>query len=221
MAEGDVATRDGIRAVLDRDGGFEVVAEAADAAEAVQSALSEKPDVCLLDLSLPGGGLAAIWEIAARLPEAKVVVLAQSDDDADLFGALRAGVDGYLLTSMNLDLLPDALVRACSGAAADQRPLAPPVLQRFRRRDPRTRRPATGETARRRLTVREREVLELLAQGWSTAEIAGWLVLSHSAVRVHIASIVRKLGVGDRAAAADLFRRRMDVLTASRCGADK
>ena len=221
IAEDDPATRDRIRAALDRDEGFEVIAAAADAAGAVHAALLEKPDVCLLDLGLPGGGLAAIWEIAARLPDAKVVVLAQADDDADLFGALRAGVDGYLLTSTDPGLLPDALDRACSGATVNQRALAPQVLQRFRRRDPRSRRPASGEAARRRLTGREREVLDLLAQGWSTAEIAGWLVLSHSAVRVHIAAIVRKLGVPDRAAAADLFRRRMDVLTASPCGADK
>ena len=221
IAEGDSAARDVIRAVLDRDEDFEVVADAADAAGAVQSALREKPDVCLVDLAVPGGGLAATWEIAARLPDAKVVVLAQSDDDADLFGALRAGVDGYLLTTMKWDLLPDALDRVCSGTAEDQRALTPQVPHRFRRRDPRSRRPASGEAARRRLTAREREVLDLLAQGWSTAEIAGWLVLSHSAVRVHIASIVRKLGVPGRAAAADLFRRRIDILTACRSGAGK
>lgn len=214
IADGDAATRDRIRAALDSDGRFKVTAEAADAAEAVAVALAEKPDVCLVDLRLPGGGLAAIWEIAARLPESRVVVLTVSDDDTDLFGALRAGVDGYLPKTMSAGLLPDALDGARSSAVVVERTLVPRVLERYRRRDPRSRRPARAQAPASRLTGREREVLELLAQGWSTAEIAGWLVLSPSAVRVHIASIVRKLGVTDRAAAADFFRRRMDLLTA-------
>jgi DNA-binding NarL/FixJ family response regulator len=202
-----------MRAALGRDERFEITADAGDAAAAVREALRDKPDVSLLDLRMPGGGLAAIWEIAARLPEARVVVLSDSEEDPELFGALRAGVDGYLLKTMATGHFPDALDRACSGAAPVQRGFVPHVLERFRTRDPRSRRPAGGQAARRRLTSREREILELLAQGWSTAEIAGWLVLSPSAVRVHIAAIVRKLGVADRAAAADFFRRRMDVLT--------
>jgi DNA-binding NarL/FixJ family response regulator len=209
IADDHAPTRDDIRRALDGDGRFEVTAEAADAAAAVHSALREKPDVCLLDLRMPGGGLAAIWEIAARLPEARVVVLTVSDDDADLFGALRAGVDGYLLKTMNLNRLPDALNGVCSGEAAMERALVARVLERFRRQEPRWRRTAGGMPTRRRLTSREWEVLELLAQGRSTAQIAEQLVLSPSAVRVHIASIVHKLGVPDRAAAAALFRRRL------------
>ena len=210
IADDHAPTRDDIRRALNGDARFEICAEATDAAGAIQAALREKPDICLLDLRMPGGGLATVWEIAARLPEAKIVVLTVSDDDTDLFAALRYGVDGYLLKTMNLDRLPDALNGVCSGEAAMQPALVARVLEQFRQRGPRWRQPAGAGTAQR-LTSREWEVLELLAQGRSTAEIAARLVLSSSAVRVHIASIVRKLGVPGRAAAVDLFRRHSDT----------
>jgi DNA-binding NarL/FixJ family response regulator len=207
IADDHPPTRDDVRRALDGDERLDVCASAADAAEAVVAALRERPDICLLDIRMPGNGLAAAWEIKARLPKAKIVMLTVSDEDGDLFAALRAGADGYLLKTMNLQRLPDALAGVCSGEAAIQRTLVARVLERFHCREPRWRQPAGGGTAGRRLTSREWEVLELLAQGRSTAEIARRLVLSPSAVRVHIASIVRKLHVTDRAAAAELFCR--------------
>jgi DNA-binding NarL/FixJ family response regulator len=156
---------------------------------------------------MPGSGLAAAWEIAARLPRTKIVMLTVSDGENDLFAALRAGAAGYLLKTMNLERLPAALDGVCSGEAAMPRPLVARVLEQFRGREPRRRLPVAHGPAEGRLTSREWEVLELLAQGHSTADIAEKLVLSASAVRAHIASIVRKLQVADRAAAARLFRR--------------
>jgi DNA-binding NarL/FixJ family response regulator len=208
IADDHPPTRDDVRRALERDGRFDVCASAADAAEAVQAALCARPDVCLLDIRMPGSGLAAAWEISARLPQTKIVMLTVSDEDNDLFAGLRAGADGYLLKTMNLRRLPDALAGVCSGEAAMQRTLVARVLERFHGREPRWRHLATAGCWERRLTSREWEVLELLAQGRSTAEIAGQLVLSASAVRVHIASIVRKLEVANRAAAAELFHRR-------------
>jgi DNA-binding NarL/FixJ family response regulator len=210
IADDHEQTRDDVRRVLGDDARFEVCAEATDAAEAVQAAVSEKPDVCLLDISMPGGGLAAVWEIAARMPDAKIVILTVADNDADLFGALRAGASGYLLKTMNMNRLPDELNGVCTGEAAMPRTLVARVLERFRRPEPRWRQTVGAGHSQWRLTSREWEVLDLLAQGRSTAEIAERLVLSSSAVRVHIASIVRKLGVPDRAAAVELFRRRSD-----------
>jgi DNA-binding NarL/FixJ family response regulator len=207
IADDHPPTRDDVRRAIEDDERLDVCASAADAAEAVQAAVRERPDICLLDIRMPGSGLAAAWEIKARLPRAKIVMLTVSDEDNDLFAALRAGADGYLLKSMNLRRLPDALAGVCSGEAAIQRTLVARVLERFHGREPRWRQPAGGGTAEQRLTSREWEVLELLAQGRSTAEIAKRLVLSASAVRVHIASVVRKLDVTDRAAAAELFRR--------------
>lgn len=211
IADDHAPTRGDVRRVLDRDERFEICAEAADAAEAVQAALRGRPDICLLDLSMPGGGMAAAWEIASRVPEAKIVILTVSDNDASLFAALQAGVHGYLLKTMNLERLPDALNGLFHGEAAMQRTLVARVLERFHRREPRWRRAADAGSAQWRLTSREWEVLDLLAQGLSTAEIAERLVLSSSAVRVHIASIVRKLGVPSRAAAVELFRRRPET----------
>jgi two-component system, NarL family, nitrate/nitrite response regulator NarL len=208
IADDHAPTRHDVRRVLDRDARFEVCAEAADAAEAVQAALRERPDICLLDVSMPGGGLAAVWEITSRLPEAKIVILTVSDNDASLFAALRAGVRGYLLKTMDLNRLPEALDGVCHGEAAMSATLLTRVIERFRRREPRWRQADGSGRAPWRLTSREWEVLDLLAQGLSTAEIAERLVLSSSAVRVHIASIVRKLGVPNRAAAVELFRRR-------------
>jgi DNA-binding NarL/FixJ family response regulator len=207
IADDHPPTRDDVRRALEGDQRLAVCASAADAVEAVQQAVRERPDVCLLDIRMPGSGLAAAWEIAARLPQAKIVMLTVSDEENDLFAALWAGADGYLLKTMDLRRLPDALAGVCSGEAAMQRTLVARVLERFHGREPRWRHLAGSGTAERRLTSREWEVLELLAQERSTAEIAQRLVLSPSAVRVHIASIVRKLHVADRDKAAELFRR--------------
>jgi len=211
VADDHPPTRADVRGVLDRDGRFEICAEAADAAGAVRQALHEKPDVCLLDLGMPGNGLSAVWEITARIPETKIVILTVSDQEDNLFAALRAGASGYLPKTMTLDRLPDALDGVCHGEAAIPRTLVTRVLERFRRREPRWRQAVGAGQARWRLTSREWEILDLLAQGRSTAEIAERLVISPTAVRVHISSIVRKLDVPDRAAAVELFRRRSDM----------
>jgi DNA-binding NarL/FixJ family response regulator len=208
IADDHAPTREDVRRALERDERFSVCAVVADAAEAVSAALRERPHICLLDIRMPGSGVAAAWEIAARLPRVKIVMLTVSEEDSDLFGALRAGADGFLLKTMSLHRLPATLDGVCSGEAAMPRALVARVLERFQGREPRWRSPVAYEPSEQRLTSREWEVLELLAHGRSTAEIANRLVLSASAVRAHITSIVRKLQVADRAAAADLFRSR-------------
>jgi DNA-binding NarL/FixJ family response regulator len=208
IADDHTPTREDVYRVLAADASFEICAAVGDAAAAVEAAVRERPDICLLDIRMPGSGLAAAWEIAARMPQAKIVMLTISEADADLFAALRAGASGYLLKTMDLRRLPDALSGVCAGEAAMPRTLVSRVLARFHGREPRWRSIVTDGVAAKRLTSREWEVLELLAQGRSTVEIAGSLMLSSSAVRVHIASIVRKLEVADRAAAVDLFHRR-------------
>ena len=208
VADDHAPTRDDVRRALDADGRFNICSEVADAAEAVQAAVRKQPDICLLDIRMPGSGLAAAWEIAARLPRTKIVMLTVSDEDTDLFTALRAGADGYLLKTMNMRRLPDALHGVCAGEAAMPRELVARVLERFHGREPRWRPLVTADVSEGRLTSREWEVLALLARRYTTAKIAASLVLSASAVRAHITSIVRKLQVEDREAAADLFRER-------------
>jgi len=211
IADDHAPTRDDVRRALERDERFGVCASVADAAEAIQAAVRERPDICLLDVRMPGSGLAAAWEIAARLPQVKIVMLTVSDDDADLFAALRAGADGYLLKTMNLQRLPDTLHGVHSGEAAMPRALVARVVEHFHGREPRWRQLVAAEGFGGRLTSREWEVLGLLAQGLSTSGIARKLVLSATSVRVHIAAIVRKLGVPDRTASIDLFRQREDT----------
>ena len=208
IADDHVPSREDIQRALERDQRFSVCASVADAAGAIQAAVRERPDACLLDIRMPGDGLAAAWEITARLPQAKIVMLTVSDDDADLFAALRAGAHGYLLKTMNLRRLPDALDGVLAGEAAMPPALVARVLEQFRGHEPRWRQPVADDSSGGRLTSREWEVLALLTQALSTSEIAQRLMLSDSAVRVHISAIVRKLGVPDRAAAMDLFRKR-------------
>ena len=205
IADDHAPTRIDVRQALDSDVRFVVCAVTADASGAVHAALRERPDLCLLDVRMPGGGLSAAWEIGARLPRTKIVMLTVSGEDADLFAALRAGAEGYLLKTMSLAQLPDVLEGVCSGQAAIPPTLVTRLMTRFRAREPLER------GAAEHLTSREWEVLELLAQERSTAEIASRLVITTSAVRAHIAAIVRKLRVPDRAAAIELFRGRLDT----------
>jgi DNA-binding NarL/FixJ family response regulator len=207
IADDHAPTRADVRRALEADERFQVCADMADAAGAVQAAVRERPDICLLDVKMPGSGLSAAWEITSRLPRTKIVMLTVSGEDTDLFAALRAGAAGYLLKTMDFASLPDILNGVCAGEAAIPPALVTRLLGRFRTREPRWRQPLDHKYAER-LTSREWEVLELLAQGHSTAQIASSLVITASAVRVHIAAIVRKLRVPDRAAAVELFSGR-------------
>jgi DNA-binding NarL/FixJ family response regulator len=194
-----------VQGAVERDGRFVVVAEAADAAAAVAAALREQPDLCLLDVHMPGNGVSAAWEISSRLPAAKVVMLTVSDDDEDLMLALGSGVAGYLLKGMDMRRLPSALWDIHEGTFTMPRQLMGRVVDRFRDTAPRRRavRQAADEP---RLTTREWEVLDLLARGLSTAEIAERLSLTPTGVRVHTSAIVKKLGARDRDEAIAMFR---------------
>jgi DNA-binding NarL/FixJ family response regulator len=205
IADDHAPTRDDVRRALTK-GGMDVCAEAADAARAVQRALETKPDICLLDLRMPGGGVAAAWEIAARLPTTKIVVLTVSDDDASLFSALRAGAVGYLVKDIDLLLLPRALEDVAEGRAAIPRSLVARMVKQFHGSDPRFRTTTVSGELGTRLTSREWDVLAALADGLSTREIGRRLQLKQSGVRAHISAVVRKLGVADRDEAIAFFR---------------
>jgi DNA-binding NarL/FixJ family response regulator len=206
LADDHAPTRDDIRRILERDARFEVCAAVADAAAAVETAVRERPDICLLDVRMPGGGIAATWEISARLPLTKIVMLTVSSEDSDLFAALRSGAAGYLLKNLDPRQLPDALHDVWEGKAAIPPELVARMVDQFRSPDPRRRAVAADGELEARLTSREWQVLELLARDLSTQQIARRLVLSQSAVRAHISAIVRKLDVPDRDAAVARFR---------------
>jgi DNA-binding NarL/FixJ family response regulator len=197
LADDHVPTRDDIRRALEADPRFTVCAEAGDAPLAIESALRESPDVCVLDVRMPGGGVAAAWEISARLPETKIVMLTVSADDGDLFASLRAGASGYLLKDIDPLALPGALLGLLDGDAALSPSLVARVIGEFRDRGPR-RRAVLASGPYESLTSREWQVLDLLRNGLSTAAIARRLVVSPVTVRTHVNSILRKVRAPDR-----------------------
>jgi DNA-binding NarL/FixJ family response regulator len=204
VADDHPPTRSDICQALEDDGRFLVCADVPDAVEAVETALRERPDLCLLDVRMPGGGVSAAWEITARLPDTKVVMLTVSNDEDDLFAAIRSGAAGYLLKDLDPASLGDELAAVLDGEAAMSRRLLTRVLEEFRDRGPR-RRHVHAAAGAPQLTSREWEVLGLMRSGLGTAEIADRLFLSTNTVRSHIAAILRKLRVPDRQSALELF----------------
>jgi DNA-binding NarL/FixJ family response regulator len=206
LADDHAPTREDLRWALTR-GGLSVCAEASDAAHAVQLALETSPDIYLLDVRMPGGGVAAAWEISARLPTTKVVMLSVSDEDTDLFSALRAGAVGYLVKDLDLRLLPRALRDVADGKAAIPRALVTRMVKQFHTNEPRFRTTAVPTDLGPRLTSREWDVLAALSEGLSTREISRRLQIKPSGVRAHISALVHKLGAADRDEAVALFRQ--------------
>lgn len=196
IADDHAPTRDDVREILVADGRFEVCAEAANGPASVAAALETRPDICLLDIRMPGSGVLSAWEITSRLPSTRVVMLTVSEDEDDLFRALRSGASGYLLK----DIHPLQLADQLAGVAAGEAPLAPSVaahvVAAFRGGEPRRRR-LVGEAAVERLTSREWEVVELAHQGYSTAMIAERLTITPATVRSHQAAAIRKIRAAD------------------------
>lgn len=204
VADDHLPTRDDITAALERVGHFNVCGVAADAPGAIAVALREDPDLCLLDVRMPGSGITAAWEISARLPATRVVMLTVSRDDRDLFDALRAGAVGYLLKDTPLAEIPTALAPVLRGEVAMPTSLVARLVEEFR--DPSARRrKLLPRDAGRTLTSREWEIIDLLRRDLSTAQIAKRLVISEVTVRSHIASALKKLRLPDRRAAIGLF----------------
>ncbi len=198
IADDHPAIRLGVRMALMR-GGFDVVAEAADCDGAVSAVLRERPDVCLLDIRMPGGGIEAARRLAQDAPETSVVMLTVSDSTDDVLAALRAGAVGYLPKDTSPDRLPAALCGVLKGEAALPRTLVGHVLNEFRDYTAAAADPVrVGEVE---LTARESEILRMLRSGLTTAEISELLSLSPVTVRRHISAGVAKLGVADRGAA--------------------
>jgi DNA-binding NarL/FixJ family response regulator len=205
VADDHPPTRAGVRLALE-NGGFSVCAEVGDAAAAVEAAVRLRPTVCLLDIHMPGNGIAAADEIGRRVPEAAVVMLTVSQEDEDLFDALEAGAIGYLLKDTSPLRLPDALRAVLRGEAALPPHLVTKVVAEFRQRRRRRRVPLPGRKPVD-LTDREREVLAMMRDGLTTAEIAERLFVAPVTVRTHVAAILRKLRVPDRRAAVELLER--------------
>lgn len=196
-------TRTGVRLALEREG-FVVAAEEATRAAAVAAALRDPPELCLVDVGLPGGGIEAAATIRAELPETHVVMLTAAANDDDLFAALEAGASGYLLEEMDPTRLGRALHGVLRGEAALPRALTARLIDEFRAR---TRRPSLVRRTVDDLTGREWEVLDCLREGLSTRAIAKRLFVTDTTVRRHVGSILKKLNVPTRAAAVKAVAR--------------
>jgi DNA-binding NarL/FixJ family response regulator len=180
-------------------GGFHVLAEAADGEEAVHAVLRLRPEVCLLDISMPIDGIEAAVRIAEAQVATRVVMLTVSNRSEDVIASLRAGAVGFLPKDTHPDRLPAALCGVLRGEAALPRVLMGRVLAELRGFTTEVANPVrVGEVE---LTSRESEIMRLLHSGHSTMEIGDVLSLSPITVRRHISTGVAKLGVADRHAA--------------------
>lgn len=206
IADDHARTRAAVRVALERTSDFTVCAEAATAALAVEAAQRERPDICLLDINMPGSGIAATAEITATLPDTAVVMLTVSRQDNDLFDALRAGASGYILKDANHDRIGPALRQVMRGEASLPGTLLARLIEEFRDRE--RRRVAIASDQAAQLTGREWDVLELMRRNLTTAEIAERLFISPTTVRSHVSAVLHKLRVADRAAAIELFSVR-------------
>jgi DNA-binding NarL/FixJ family response regulator len=204
LADDDASTRRSLREAIEADTRFTVVAEAGDAAAAVRAAFVERPELAVLaaDLQLPGVGIHACREIAARLPDTVLVILSESDRDEELLAAVRAGCSGFLPKEMELRRLPDALWDAArGGGAAIPRRLVSRLLSYLR--DPNTLRRHVSANNAAPLTSREWQILDLLANGLTSMQVARQLSVSVATVRSHRSRINRKLNP-DKSLEADL-----------------
>jgi len=191
VADDHAIVRAGLRLLLDRQPDMEVVAEAGDGAEAVAVALRERPDVCILDVAMPKlTGLQATREIKAQLPDTAVLMLSMHADERYLFEALKAGASGYVLKSEADDDLVGA-ARAVGRGEAFLTNAAERSLIRAWMEDA-----STGP--KEPLTPREQEVVKLIAEAHTNAQIAEILHLSEKTVESHRGNVLRKLGMRDR-----------------------
>lgn len=195
--------RRGLVALLAADPGVLVIGEAGDAAEAVRQARAQRPDVILLDNHLPGvTGIQALAELREAAPVAKILLLTVSEDEHDLQAALRGGAHGYLLKTIEGDMLLDAIRRVMRGEPVVSPELTAKLiaaLQASGGPEPDAHLPPDAAS---QLSPREQEVLQQIARGASNKEIARSLQIAETTVKIHVQHILRKLGVSSRVQAA-------------------
>lgn len=200
VADDHPAFRAGLRVLL-QDSGVDVVAEAADGAEALSAVLETRPDVALLDLQMPGmSGVEVTGRLRKVAPDTRILVLTMIEADETVLAAIRAGAWGYLLKGAGQEEIERAVRSVAAGEIVYGAGIAPRVLALFASPS------APAAPPLPQLSEREREVLRLVAQGLTNAEIARRLFLSEKTVRNHVSAIFGKLDVNDRAAAVTRAR---------------
>ena len=193
--------RQGLAAIIEREPDMTVVAEAADGRAAVEQFLRHRPDVTLMDLSMPGDpsegrvmdGVAAIAAIREQVLTARIVILTTYDDDEDIYRGLRAGAKAYLLK----DAPPDELLEAIRAVHAGMKRIGPRIAAKL-----------ADRMSSPELTGRETEVLRHVANGESNQEIAAALSIAEGTVKFHVNNLLAKLGAGDRTQAVTIAIKR-------------
>ncbi|HTL87612.1 MAG TPA: response regulator transcription factor [Acidimicrobiia bacterium] len=192
--------RKGLELVLAAEPDLEIVGEASEGLEAIERAADLQPDVVLMDVRMPGvGGIEATRRIRNAQPATRVVMLTVSEDEEDLFAAVRAGATGYLLKEVSIDEVANAVRAVARGQALVTPSMASKLLGEF---NVLSRRIDAQHGAAPRLTDREVEVLRLVAKGMSNKEIASELVIAENTVKNHVRNILEKLQLKSRMEAA-------------------
>lgn len=193
--------RRGLVALLATEGDLVVAGEAADAGEAARRARELQPDVILLDNHLPGvTGIAALAGLKEAAPAARVLMLTVSEDESDLSAALRAGAQGYVLKTIDGDMLAQAIRRTMRGESVVSPEMTGKLVQALRSMYGGEPPPTSDPLAA--LSPREREILEHIARGASNKAIARTLDIAETTVKIHVQHILRKLGLASRVQAA-------------------
>lgn len=189
--------RRGLQMVLDQEPGLELAGEASDGVEVVQKAQELMPDVILMDVRMPKkSGIEAAAEIKEILPHVKILMLTISDEEADLYEAIKAGASGYLLKEIPIEEVADAIRSVWAGQSRISPSMASKLLTEFAAMSKATDEKPTMPTPK--LTDREMEVLRLVAQGMNNRDIAKALYISENTVKNHIRNILEKLHLHSR-----------------------
>ncbi|MDQ6840277.1 MAG: response regulator transcription factor [Actinomycetota bacterium] len=201
IADDQAVFRKGLYVVLDDEEDMELVGEAADGAEAVALAGEVRPDVVLMDVRMPRlSGIEATQKIRELVPTVQILMLTVSDDEDDLYEAIRAGANGYLLKEVSIEDVPEAIRAVTRGESRISPNMASKLLTEFKsladRADQRQEAPAPS------LTARELDVLKLVARGMSNREVGDTLFISENTVKNHVRSILEKLHLHTRMEAA-------------------
>jgi len=197
IADDHALFRRGLQMVLEDEEDLEVVGEAGDGVEAVQMALELMPDVVLMDVRMPkNSGIEATEQIKDSLPHVKILMLTISDEEADLYDAIKAGASGYLLKEISIEEVAEAIRSVWAGQSRLSPSMASKLLSEFQAMSKRAEEPEEPRVPR--LTEREMEVLRLVAQGLNNRDIAKELFISENTVKNHIRNILEKLHLHSR-----------------------
>ncbi|MGZ8504916.1 MAG: response regulator [Flavitalea sp.] len=194
IIEDNAQYRTAISIIMQLNENFRLIHKLENCDEMISRFEFEKPDVVLMDIEMPGiNGIQAVWEIKKHFPEIKVIMLTVFEDEDKIFGAIKAGANGYLLKKDSPQKILDSIDEVCKGESPMNGVIAAKILEYFQHQQIKN-----NEVDQSQLTAREKEILQLLIKGNSYKEIAGAIFISIETLNSHIKNIYRKLNVHSR-----------------------